>query len=194
MRATIRLTLGLFLLTTWSPPSFAKDKIPREGMVSADHPQAAQVGAAILAQGGDAVDAAVATALALGVTHPFASGIGGGGFALVRRASGESLSLDFREVAPASAHKDMFVGPNGSVIAGASTLGARWRSGNLPDSNHYINASANSRGEVLFTRDLLARDGFTSRHSCIRIQEHYSHLKDTVLGPHLVDALARYVP
>ena len=63
------------------PPSFAKDKIPREGMVSADHPQAAQVGAAILAQGGDAVDAAVATALALGVTHPFASGIGGGGFA-----------------------------------------------------------------------------------------------------------------
>ena len=198
MRATIRLTLGLFLLTTWSPLSFAKDKFPREGMVSADHPQAAQVGAAILAQGGDAVDAAVATALALGVTHPFASGIGGGGFALVRRASGESLSLDFREVAPASAHKDMFVGPNGSVIAGASTLGARAVGvpGELAGLNHLHKRFGKLPWRSVVQPAIrLARDGFSITplmHS--KIQEHYSHLKDTVLGPHLVDASGQIRP
>lgn len=95
------------------------------GMVSADNRMAAAAGAAMLEQGGDAADAAVATALMLGVVQPFASGIGGGGFAVVHRVDGEPYALDFREVAPAKASKDMYLGPDGNVIPKASTRGPK---------------------------------------------------------------------
>lgn len=78
--------------------------------VAADHPLASQAGAAILADGGNAADAAAATMLALGVASPASSGLGGGGFALYYRASDRSLHyLDFRERAPGAATADMFV-------------------------------------------------------------------------------------
>ncbi|MGK0358228.1 MAG: gamma-glutamyltranspeptidase/glutathione hydrolase [Bradymonadia bacterium] len=96
-----------------------------KGMVSADNALAAAVGARILSKGGDAADAAVATALMLGVVQPFASGIGGGGFALVHRTDGAPYALDFREVAPAKANKDMYLDAKGDVIPKASTRGPR---------------------------------------------------------------------
>ncbi|MCA9538719.1 MAG: gamma-glutamyltransferase [Myxococcales bacterium] len=96
-----------------------------KGMVAADNATASAVGAQMLVQGGDAVDAAVATALMLGVLQPFASGIGGGGFAVVRRADGTALALDFREVAPAGASRDMYLDKKGEVIPKASTRGPR---------------------------------------------------------------------
>lgn len=95
------------------------------GMVAADSAVASQVGADMLTAGGDAVDAAVATALMLGVVQPFASGIGGGGFAVVHRADGTSFALDFREIAPAAAHADMYLDPQGEPIPQASTRGPR---------------------------------------------------------------------
>jgi len=77
--------------------------------VAADHPLASQAGATVLAQGGNAADAVVATVLALGVVSPASSGLGGGGFALYYRASDRSLTfLDFRETAPAAAGRDLF--------------------------------------------------------------------------------------
>lgn len=79
------------------------------GAVAADHELASQAGAEILAQGGNAVDAAIATALALGVVQPAGSGLGGGGFLLVRKADGTVAALDFREVAPKQASRDMFL-------------------------------------------------------------------------------------
>src|SRR5262245_37840685 len=75
----------------------------RDGVVAADSPTASKVGAAVLAAGGNAMDAAAATALALGVVNPTSSGIGGGGFALVYvAAERRTYALDFREVAPAA--------------------------------------------------------------------------------------------
>jgi gamma-glutamyltranspeptidase/glutathione hydrolase len=83
------------------------------GMVVSEHPEASRAGAEVLAAGGSAVDAAIATGLALAVTHPSAGNIGGGGFMIVRFPDGSTTALDFRERAPAAAHAEMFVGPDG---------------------------------------------------------------------------------
>src|SRR5690606_25045266 len=77
------------------------------GMVASAHAEATHAGVEMLRQGGNAADAAVATAFALAVAEPYASGIGGGGLALVRMG-GELVFLDFREVAPAAASRGMY--------------------------------------------------------------------------------------
>jgi len=79
------------------------------GMVAAQEATAARIGRDVLRDGGSAVDAAVATAFALAVTHPAAGNIGGGGFMVVRPASGEPVAFDFREKAPAAAAPDMWL-------------------------------------------------------------------------------------
>jgi gamma-glutamyltranspeptidase / glutathione hydrolase len=81
----------------------------RSGMVATQEARASQVGVQALADGGTAVDAAVATAFALAVTHPTAGNIGGGGFLLLRTASGEAVAYDFRETAPAGASATMWL-------------------------------------------------------------------------------------
>ncbi|WP_034389109.1 gamma-glutamyltransferase [Hellea balneolensis] len=86
------------------------------GMVSAQDRIAAEVGRDILARGGNAIDAAVATGFALAVTHPQAGNLGGGGFMMVHLAeTGEVLALDFREMAPDGATRDMYLGSDGEV-------------------------------------------------------------------------------
>jgi gamma-glutamyltranspeptidase/glutathione hydrolase len=97
----------------------------RQGMVVASEPLAAEVGVEVLKAGGNAVDAAVAVGFALAVTHPEAGNIGGGGFMLIRLASGDSVVIDYREEAPAAAARDMYLDANGSMVPGASTVGAR---------------------------------------------------------------------
>src|ERR1700722_237068 len=93
-------------------------------MVVARETHATDIGDAILASGGNAVDAAVAVAFALAVTHPSAGNIGGGGFMLIRLANGKSTFIDFRERAPASASRNMYIDANGEVTKD-STVGYR---------------------------------------------------------------------
>jgi gamma-glutamyltranspeptidase/glutathione hydrolase len=81
------------------------------------------VGVAILKKGGNAVDAAIATQLALAVVYPGAGNIGGGGFMVARLANGETLALDYREMAPSSANRDMYLDANGNVVQGKSING-----------------------------------------------------------------------
>ena len=81
----------------------------RHGMVVSQNRIASEVGAEVLREGGNAVDAAVATAFALAVTHPTAGNIGGGGFLVWRPRTGDPLAYDFREKAPASATPDMWL-------------------------------------------------------------------------------------
>lgn len=86
------------------------------GMVSTQEATATMVGVEILKQGGNAVDAAVAVGFALAVTYPRAGNLGGGGFMLIYQAESESAtSIDYREIAPAAAHRDMFLDEDGNV-------------------------------------------------------------------------------
>jgi gamma-glutamyltranspeptidase / glutathione hydrolase len=93
------------------------------GMVASDHRLASKVGADILRQGGNAIDAAVAVGFVLAVVLPYAGNLGGGGFMLVREAkTGSTHAIDFRETAPAAARKEMFLNQEGEVIRGKSTI------------------------------------------------------------------------
>jgi gamma-glutamyltranspeptidase / glutathione hydrolase len=95
------------------------------GMVVTDESLGSQAGVEIMQRGGNAIDAAVAVAFALAVVEPAEGNIGGGGFMLVRLADGRSSFLDYREVAPAHASRDMYIGADGKLDGDASTLGPR---------------------------------------------------------------------
>jgi gamma-glutamyltranspeptidase / glutathione hydrolase len=94
------------------------------GAVSSAEEHASRVGLSILKRGGNAIDAAVAVAFALAVTHPTAGNIGGGGFMLVRLADGSATAIDYRETAPLAATADMFLDPAGN-LTGDSVVGPR---------------------------------------------------------------------
>nr|WP_329605329.1 gamma-glutamyltransferase [Undibacterium fentianense] len=94
----------------------------KNGMVSSEQVLASQIGLDVLKKGGNAIDAAVAVGFALAVVLPHAGNIGGGGFMLIHDAkSGKDIALDFRELAPALAHRDMFLNNGGDIIPGSST-------------------------------------------------------------------------
>ena len=95
----------------------------KNGAVVSAHPEATAVGVEILKKGGNAVDATVAVKFALAVVYPNAGNIGGGGFLIYRSAKGETASMDFREKAPALAHKDMYLDGNGDPISEKSKEG-----------------------------------------------------------------------
>ena len=103
------------------PPS---GLVTKNAMVVSARQEASAIGSAILARGGNAFDAMVATELALAVAYPFAGNLGGGGFMVYRKANGDVGSIDYREKAPASAHRDLYLDEVGNVIPGMSTLGA----------------------------------------------------------------------
>lgn len=94
-------------------------------MVVTSEPFASDAGVEILQAGGNAVDAAVAVGFALAVTYPYAGNIGGGGFMLIRMATGDAAFIDYREEAPAAATRNMYLDAKGHVIPDASIVGAR---------------------------------------------------------------------
>ena len=139
----------------------AAPAIGQQGMVVSAERHATEAGLAMLIAGGNAIDAAVATAFALGVTEPYHSGIGGGGLLLIHLASGETIALDARETAPAAAHAAMFRAPGVAddasrsgplsvatpgLVAGLAIAQERW--GTLP------------LADVMAPAIALAEDGF----------------------------------
>jgi len=155
-RSTLTALAALLVVTA---PAIGAS--PRGAVASSD-PRATAAGIAMLESDGNAVDAAVATALALAVVFPEAGNLGGGGFAVVR-VGGVVHALDFREVAPASARPDMFLDAAGNPVSGASLYGPL--ATGVPGSPAGYHELQRRYGKLPWKRVVapaiaLARDGF----------------------------------
>lgn len=162
--------VGLLSLT-WTGQSWADGKsslgVPgvKGGVVATSEPAAAEAGAEILRQGGNAIDAAAAIAFALNVVEPQSSGIGGGGFMMIHLAkSGETFVVDSRERTPALGDAEMFLDSNGDpfsfTIRSTSGIGA-----GVPGMVRGLDLAVSNWGKLSFAEVLqpairLARDGF----------------------------------
>ncbi|HVG39409.1 MAG TPA: gamma-glutamyltransferase, partial [Pyrinomonadaceae bacterium] len=144
----------------------------RHGMVASTSEIASRVGVDILRRGGNAVDAAVAVAFALAVVYPAAGNLGGGGFMLIRLRDGRATAIDYREMAPARATRDLYLDREGRLISGegSSTLG--YRAAGVPGTVAGMDLALKKYGSGKLTwaqliepaRRLAAR-GFTVSHS-----------------------------
>jgi gamma-glutamyltranspeptidase / glutathione hydrolase len=187
--------LCLFVMSAATLPSLASQAVlqydqrqeifqpisARGGMVASDHVLASEIGAAVLASGGNAIDAAVATGFALAVVLPSAGNLGGGGFMLVHhKESARTVALDFREVAPSLATATMFLDHKGEPVPGMSveSTAAIGVPGSVAGLLHAWRAYASmSRAELIAPAISLARDGFTVSESLARLlQTHRDHL------------------
>jgi len=173
LRKTLRHGLLWLLTLTLSQLVLAANgpQYASQGMVVSQNALASEAGAQVLREGGNAIDAAVATAFALAVTHPTAGNIGGGGFLIHRPAKGDAQTYDFREKAPAAAYPEMWLDEAGNydyekhhsshlavgVPGTVAGLYLAWQDGGtLPWARLVAPAIA------------LARDGFTVTHGLAR--------------------------
>lgn len=145
-----------------------RDATSTKAMATASKYEVSQVGAEIMAKGGNAVDAAVAMGFALGVCEPFTSGLGGGGLATIHTAEGENFFIDFREVAPAAATLDLYVDAsgenNGNTQEGGLASGVPGEvAGLLYLLEHH---GTMSREEVMEPAIRIANEGFTVSAYC----------------------------
>lgn len=160
---SVLLLITLFLLTS---PTFAQVGFPKiydnAAVVSATQ-EASEAGIEIMRKGGNAIDAAVAVKFALAVTFPAAGNLGGGGFMVIRSADGDVHTLDFREMAPGAAHRDMYLDEDGEVIDRLSTFGhlASGVPGTVDGMIEALNRFGNLPLDVVIEPAIrLARDGF----------------------------------
>ncbi len=177
------ILISLLIFVFWASSANAEYLRTENGMVSSRSDMASEVGSKILAAGGNAVDAAVATAFALAVVYPSAGNLGGGGFMMVSLANGEVYAQDNREKAPAAAHRDMFLDSAGDV-----------------DRNLAVNSlqASGVPGTVAGLLDALERFGTMSRQQvmapAIELAEHGFILNDDLASQFLdnMDGFSKY--
>lgn len=175
--------ISLLIFVFWASTAHSEYLRTENGMVSSRSDMASEVGSKILAAGGNAVDAAVATAFALAVVYPSAGNLGGGGFMMVSLANGEVYAQDNREKAPAAAHRDMFLDSAGDV-----------------DRNLAVNSlqASGVPGTVAGLLDALERFGTMSRQQvmapAIELAEHGFILNDDLASQFLdnMDGFSKY--
>ncbi len=128
----LRRLIVLVLLA--APLNFAAPAPVRgkNAMVASQHELASAIGVSILKKGGNAVDSAIAVGLALAVVYPEAGNIGGGGFMLIRDGKGVARAIDYREMAPKAATRDVFVDSEGNLIKGEGSSSIGYRASGVP--------------------------------------------------------------
>jgi gamma-glutamyltranspeptidase/glutathione hydrolase len=161
-----KTVLILALALVVAPGSRAADDLgvaSRDGLVVCVSAPACDAGASVLGRGGNAVDAAVATAFALAVTHPSAGNIGGGGFMIVRTPSGDVTAFDYREKAQLKSTRTMYLGKDGNIDRALTDTG--YLAPGVPGSVRGLEAAHRKFGklpwkEAVMPAVLLAENGF----------------------------------
>lgn len=159
---SVRICSLLLVFSLLAPAASREPVHARNAMVVSAEPNATRVGVDVLKSGGNAVDAAVAVGLTLAVTHPLAGNLGGGGFMLIRFADGRSTFIDFRERAPQSATRDMYLDADGKP-SDESVVG--YRASGVPGTVRGLGVALEKYGSKKW-RDLvrpaqqIAQDGF----------------------------------
>jgi gamma-glutamyltranspeptidase/glutathione hydrolase len=176
--------LNLFLLPqktfgAWREPVRAK-----HAMVATQHELASKIGVEILKKGGNAVDAAVAVALALAVVYPEAGNLGGGGFMLIRFKDGKTAAIDYREMAPLAATRDVFVDREGNLIKGEGGSTVGYRASGVPGTPAGLDLAFQKYGsKKILWKDLveparaLAQNGYVLSY---RLAELFKSYKATL--------------
>ena len=161
----MRRSIACLLLFTLVLPGLeaAQPVRARKAMVVSRESNATDAGVAVLKAGGNAIDAAAAVGFALSVTHPSAGNLGGGGFMLVRFADGRTTFIDFRERAPLTATRDMYLDKDGNPTRDSLT---GWRASGVPGTARGLEYAQRKYGkakwaDVVAPSVKLAREGFT---------------------------------
>jgi gamma-glutamyltranspeptidase / glutathione hydrolase len=164
----------------WSFPMRAQAAPSAGGAVSSDAALATKVGLDVLAQGGNAADAAVAVAFALAVVYPAAGNLGGGGFA-VTLLGGQARALDFRETAPAAASRDMFLDASGKSTGGSrqgyTSSGVPGSVAGMHELWRELGSKKKTWAELIAPAIKLAREGFAADEGFVAFVGHADRLK-----------------
>src|SRR5260370_1541880 len=147
----------------------------RHGIVASTNEIASKVGVDIMKRGGNAVDAAIAVAFALAVTHPAAGNLGGGGFMMIRLKDGRTTAIDYREMAPAAATRNVYLDKNGNVIEGEGGSIEGYRAAGVPGTVRGMELALNkyrsgklSWAQLIEPARRLAASGFTVNYALAR--------------------------
>ncbi len=147
----------------------------KNGIVASTNEVASRVGVDVMKRGGNAVDAAIAVAFALAVTHPAAGNLGGGGFMVIRLKNGKTTAIDYREMAPASATRNIYLDKNGNLIQGEGGSLVGYRAAGVPGTVRGMELALKKYGSGKLTwaqlvepARRLATEGFTVTHSLAR--------------------------
>src|ERR1051325_4897242 len=178
MRRDRKIVLLLVWVLTFVNVSHAAPREPvraRHGMVASTNEVASRVGVEIMKRGGNAVDAAIAVAFALAVTHPAAGNLGGGGFMMIRLRDGRSTAIDYREMAPAAAHRDVYLDTNGKLIEGEGGSLVGYRAAGVPGTVRGMELALKKYGsgkltwsQLIEPARRLAANGFTVTYDLAR--------------------------
>ncbi|MDQ3173253.1 MAG: gamma-glutamyltransferase, partial [Acidobacteriota bacterium] len=118
---------------TFNAAAASRDPVrARRGLVASTSQIASQVGVDVMKRGGNAVDAAIAVAFALAVTYPAAGNLGGGGFMMIRMRNGKTGAIDYREMAPAAAHPNVYLDKDGNLLKGEGSSTVGYRASGVP--------------------------------------------------------------
>lgn len=165
----VGLPRELTVKAAWREPVRGK-----RAMVASQSDLASKIGIDVVRRGGNAVDAAVAVAIALAVTYPEAGNLGGGGFMLIRFRDGRSFAIDYREMAPKAATRDVFVNKNGELIRGEGSSTIGYRASGVPGTPAGLELAFKKYGsgkikwaDLIEPARKLAQDGFilSNRHA-----------------------------
>ncbi|HEU4932898.1 MAG TPA: gamma-glutamyltransferase [Pyrinomonadaceae bacterium] len=173
---TIKVIVLLLVVALNVPVVLAREPVrARHGMVASTNEVASRVGVDIMKRGGNAVDAAIAVAFALQVTHPAAGNLGGGGFMMIRLKDGRTTAIDYREMAPAAAHRDVYLDKNGNLIEGEGGSLVGYRAAGVPGTVRGMELALKKYGSGKLTWSQLveparrlAGAGFTVTHDLAR--------------------------